>query len=72
MEERDRLLLRWNVILLRYGNESPKVLDAAVMTDKQAATVLQLSIHQVKLLERRYFFAGYQGRDDDVKMDLTK
>ena len=63
---------RRQTILLRYDNEYPTVLDAAIMTFTQVAEVLYLTVHQVKTLEKRYFLNRYEGADDYIKIDLSK
>ena len=71
-EEKDEPGIRNHTIRLRYGMDKPSVTDNAIMTERQPATVMKLTVHQVQKLERRYFFEGYTGDDEDIVIDLSK
>ena len=62
-EHKDEVTLRKQVIILRYGKQQPSVNENAIMTE---------TLHQLRLLERRFFLRCYDGADDDVKIDLGK
>jgi hypothetical protein len=64
--------LRELIVKTLYKKVNPTIKDKPVITYKEAASQLSLTIYQIKKVERRFFVKGMIGDDDDISIDLNK